>query len=79
MYGILLGYQKHEVIEAVVMRATAEAMSVVPRGCSDTVELRRVGEEWIDEGGEPIGLGFVDCYAENLYAVGRGSAQAYGY
>jgi hypothetical protein len=59
MYGIVLEYRTGHLVEAVVLRLTADEMRVVPRGCRDAVELRRIGAEWIDEAGEAIALGFL--------------------
>jgi hypothetical protein len=59
MYGIILKYRTGRLIEAVVLKLTADGMRVVPRDCRDAVELRRMGAEWIDEAGEAVALGFL--------------------
>jgi hypothetical protein len=65
MYGIVLEYRTGCLIEAVVLRLTADGMRVVPRGCRDAVELRRIGAEWINEAGEAIALGLPGRYVHD--------------
>ena len=68
MYGVIIEYRTGRVTDAVVLRLTANEMRVVPRDCSDTVELRRIGAEWIDDAGEAIALGFLAAMGEDPVA-----------
>ena len=65
MYGIIFEYRTGRLIEAVVLRLTDNGMRVIPRDWRDAVELRCMGAEWIDEGGEAVALAFLAAVGDD--------------
>ncbi len=64
MYGLVLESRSGRFAEAVVLTQTADTIRLFVRGCEDAIELRRVGEDWIDEAGEPVALAFITSVPE---------------
>ncbi len=64
MYGLILESRSGRFAEAVVLTQTADTIRLFVRGCQDAIELRRVGDDWIDEAGEPVALAFITSVPE---------------
>jgi len=46
-------------VEAFILKATKNRIRVVAAGFDDAIQLRRVGQQWFSETGEPVTFEFL--------------------
>ena len=58
MYS-LIGFSNAVIAEALVLKITKNRIRVVVAGLDDAIQLRRVGQQWFSETGEPVTFEFL--------------------